>query len=186
MTAKKAPEAAPIALVEPEHISDLEGYLESALGEAFLKLTSQQRALLVEVFAMAAAGKGKIDFQEACKRAKVSYSVLYTLKSKGLWDAFLKWVGRRALEEITCRAIPIARKVAEQAMAGKSAQQKMALTALGLMGAETAGPNAGASPVKIVKKFVVQQGTDGQLQVTGEVQMEQTLLDSTNLAVPGA
>jgi hypothetical protein len=145
--------------------------IQEALGQAYLDLTDKQRALLDELFDQSMRGE-PCDIQKALLKVGVSHQVMATLRLKGVWQGMVKLLGRLALERVMTRIPAIVRKVTEQAEDGKAAQQKMALQMAGLLVPES-GVAGGYAPVKIVRKFMVQE-KDGKLTASAEISTEET------------
>ena len=151
---------------------DFAPVIEEALGQSYLVLTEKQRQLMDAFFKQVVVNGKAADIEGALRSAGVSYSVLESLRAKGCWQGFVKWLGRKALEKMMLSIPAIVAKVSEQAIAGKAAQQKMALQMTGLLVKDDV-VSGGYSPVKIVKKFMVTE-KDGKLTASAEISTEET------------
>lgn len=157
--------------------------LEQVLGEAVYKLTQDQRDLLLTLFAQASIGGG-LDFKKACAEVGCSHATLNSLQAKPIWDGLMRWIGRKALNAMSSRIVPIAKKMAKQAESGKAQQQKMIFQALGLLSDENSGGVSQSAPVKVIKRFVIKE-EGGILKATAEIQTEELVPQGTPIGPNG-
>ncbi len=129
--------------------SELETVLQETFGKAYLGLDAKERLLFLEAFSHCIMSGEAFDVKAVCQKAGVPRASMEKLMGRGIWELFLRWLGRRAVSSILSRIPAIADKIGEQAMAGSAAQQKMVLQMTGLIEPENSGalPNPAATLV---------------------------------------